>query len=95
MNSIIAFVCFKTEPPRPSKKPMPVYDTSGTLLVTATTITIRMPVCYYNDDHGPIKKIQILVTEAGGMERLFNKINQVLFVGLCLFLLFLFQFCLT
>ncbi|XP_053260708.1 phosphatidylinositol phosphatase PTPRQ isoform X5 [Podarcis raffonei] len=52
------------EPPRPSKKPVPVYDTSG-MLVTATTITIRMPVCYYNDDHGPIKKIQILVAEAG------------------------------
>ncbi|XP_013931748.1 PREDICTED: phosphatidylinositol phosphatase PTPRQ [Thamnophis sirtalis] len=53
------------EPPRPSKKPAPVYDTSGTLLATATTITIHMPVCYYNDDHGPIKKIQILVAEAG------------------------------
>uniref|UniRef100_A0A8C6XPA8 Phosphatidylinositol phosphatase PTPRQ n=1 Tax=Naja naja TaxID=35670 RepID=A0A8C6XPA8_NAJNA len=53
------------EPPRPSKKPAPVYDTSGTLLVTATTITIHMPVCYYNDDHGPIKKIQILVAETG------------------------------
>ncbi|XP_067415989.1 phosphatidylinositol phosphatase PTPRQ isoform X3 [Emydura macquarii macquarii] len=53
------------EPPRPNKKPAPVFDTSGTLLVTATTITIRMPVCYYNDDHGPIKKIQVLVAEAG------------------------------
>nr|XP_056702969.1 phosphatidylinositol phosphatase PTPRQ [Euleptes europaea] len=53
------------EPPRPSEKPMPVYDTSGTLLVTATTITIRMPICYYNDDHGPIKKIQVLVAELG------------------------------
>ncbi|XP_061438720.1 phosphatidylinositol phosphatase PTPRQ [Rhineura floridana] len=53
------------EPPMPSKKPVPVYDTSGTLLVTATTITIHMPVCYYNDDHGPIRKIQILVAEAG------------------------------
>ncbi|KAM6436186.1 phosphatidylinositol phosphatase PTPRQ isoform 2-T2 [Liasis olivaceus] len=53
------------EPPRPSKKPVPVYDTSGILLVTATTVTIRMPVCYYNDNHGPIKKIQILVAEAG------------------------------
>uniref|UniRef100_A0A8D2LM06 Phosphatidylinositol phosphatase PTPRQ n=1 Tax=Varanus komodoensis TaxID=61221 RepID=A0A8D2LM06_VARKO len=50
---------------RPSKKPVPVYDTSGALLVSATTITIHMPVCYYNDDHGPIKKIQILVAEAG------------------------------
>ncbi|XP_060100400.1 phosphatidylinositol phosphatase PTPRQ [Heteronotia binoei] len=53
------------EPPRPSEKPMPVYDTSGTILVTATTITIRMPICYYNDDHGPIKKIQVLVAELG------------------------------
>ncbi|XP_074868405.1 phosphatidylinositol phosphatase PTPRQ isoform X2 [Carettochelys insculpta] len=53
------------EPPRPNKKPTPVFDTSGTLLVTATTITIRMPICFYNDDHGPIKKIQVLVAETG------------------------------
>uniref|UniRef100_A0A8C2SRE2 Phosphatidylinositol phosphatase PTPRQ n=1 Tax=Coturnix japonica TaxID=93934 RepID=A0A8C2SRE2_COTJA len=53
------------EPPRPKKKPTPVYDANGALLVTATTITIRMPVCYYSDDHGPIKKIQVLVVEAG------------------------------
>ncbi|NXH29211.1 PTPRQ phosphatase, partial [Myiagra hebetior] len=53
------------EPPRPKKKPAPVYDTNGALLVTATTITIRMPICYYSDDHGPIKKIQVLVAEAG------------------------------
>uniref|UniRef100_A0A8D0GQE2 Phosphatidylinositol phosphatase PTPRQ n=1 Tax=Sphenodon punctatus TaxID=8508 RepID=A0A8D0GQE2_SPHPU len=53
------------EPPRPNQKPVPVYDTSGTLLVTATTITIRMPVCYFTDDHGPIKKIQVLVAEVG------------------------------
>ncbi|XP_064306250.1 phosphatidylinositol phosphatase PTPRQ isoform X2 [Phalacrocorax carbo] len=53
------------EPPRPKKKPAPVYDANGVLLVTATTITIRMPICYYSDDHGPIKKIQVLVVEAG------------------------------
>ncbi|XP_017659741.1 PREDICTED: phosphatidylinositol phosphatase PTPRQ [Lepidothrix coronata] len=53
------------EPPRPKKKPAPVYDTNGALLVTATTIAIKMPICYYSDDHGPIKKIQILVVEAG------------------------------
>ncbi|NXF86753.1 PTPRQ phosphatase, partial [Eubucco bourcierii] len=53
------------EPPRPKKKPAPVYDTNGALLVTATTITIRMPICYYTDDHGPIKKVQVLVVEAG------------------------------
>uniref|UniRef100_A0A8B9F884 Phosphatidylinositol phosphatase PTPRQ n=1 Tax=Amazona collaria TaxID=241587 RepID=A0A8B9F884_9PSIT len=53
------------EPPRPKKKPAPVYDTNGALLVTDTTMTIRMPICYYSDDHGPIKKIQVLVVEAG------------------------------
>ncbi|XP_061225344.1 phosphatidylinositol phosphatase PTPRQ [Neopsephotus bourkii] len=53
------------EPPRPKKKPAPVYDNNGALLVTDTTMTIRMPVCYYSDDHGPIKKIQVLVVEAG------------------------------
>lgn len=64
-NSVV-YLCLKTEPPRPKKKPAPVYDTDGALLVTATTITIRMPICYYSDDHGPIKKIQVLVVEAGG-----------------------------
>lgn len=24
-----------------------------------------MPICYYNDDHGPIRNVQVLVTEAG------------------------------
>ncbi|KYO47826.1 phosphatidylinositol phosphatase PTPRQ isoform D [Alligator mississippiensis] len=53
------------EPPRPKKKPTPVYNKSGALLVTDTTIAIKMPVCYYSDVHGPIKKIQVLVAEAG------------------------------
>ncbi|XP_069083629.1 phosphatidylinositol phosphatase PTPRQ [Pleurodeles waltl] len=53
------------EPPLPTKRPVPVYDSSGTLMVSSTTITIRMPICYFNDDHGPIKHIQVLVAEAG------------------------------
>ncbi|XP_038544046.1 phosphatidylinositol phosphatase PTPRQ isoform X2 [Canis lupus familiaris] len=52
-------------PARPKTKPIPIYDATGQLLVTSTTITIRMPICYYNDDHGPIKNVQVLVTEAG------------------------------
>nr|XP_020728940.1 phosphatidylinositol phosphatase PTPRQ [Odocoileus virginianus texanus] len=52
-------------PARPKTKPTPIYDATGKLLVTSTTITIRMPICYYNDDHGPIKNIQVLVAEAG------------------------------
>ncbi|XP_078504107.1 phosphatidylinositol phosphatase PTPRQ [Lissotriton helveticus] len=53
------------EPPLPTKRPVPVYDSSGTLVVSSTTITIRMPICYFNDDHGPIKHLQVLVAEAG------------------------------
>ncbi|KAM5288523.1 phosphatidylinositol phosphatase PTPRQ [Ctenodactylus gundi] len=52
-------------PARPKTKPIPIYDATGKLLVTSTTITIRMPICYYNDDHGPIKNVQVLVTEIG------------------------------
>ncbi|XP_007951364.1 phosphatidylinositol phosphatase PTPRQ [Orycteropus afer afer] len=52
-------------PARPKTKPTPIYDATGKLLVTSTTITIRMPICYYNDDHGPIKNIQVLVAETG------------------------------
>lgn len=54
-------------PARPKTKPTPIYDATGKLLVTSTTITIRMPICYYNDDHGPIKNVQVLVAEAGGI----------------------------
>lgn len=66
----MACCCLKTEPPRPKKKPTPVYNKSGALLVTDTTIAIKMPVCYYSDVHGPIKKIQVLVAEAGGRKKL-------------------------
>ncbi|XP_048664187.1 phosphatidylinositol phosphatase PTPRQ [Marmota marmota marmota] len=52
-------------PARPKTKPTPIYDATGKLLVTSTTITIRMPICYYNDDHGPIKSVQVLVAETG------------------------------
>nr|XP_015286745.1 PREDICTED: phosphatidylinositol phosphatase PTPRQ isoform X1 [Macaca fascicularis] len=52
-------------PARPKSKPTPIYDATGKLLVTSTTITIRMPICYYSDDHGPIKNVQVLVTETG------------------------------
>ncbi|XP_055973610.1 phosphatidylinositol phosphatase PTPRQ [Sorex fumeus] len=52
-------------PARPRTKPSPIYDATGKLLVTSTTITIRMPICYYSDDHGPIRNVQVLVAEAG------------------------------
>uniref|UniRef100_A0A2K6EQW0 Phosphatidylinositol phosphatase PTPRQ n=1 Tax=Propithecus coquereli TaxID=379532 RepID=A0A2K6EQW0_PROCO len=52
-------------PAQPKTKPIPIYDATGKLLVTSTTITIRMPICYYSDDHGPIKYVQVLVAETG------------------------------
>ncbi|XP_035874530.1 phosphatidylinositol phosphatase PTPRQ [Phyllostomus discolor] len=55
-------------PARPKTKPTPIYDATGKLLVTSTTITIRMPICYYNDDHGPIKNVQVLVAEVGAQQ---------------------------
>ncbi|MEJ1277193.1 protein tyrosine phosphatase receptor type Q [Cricetulus griseus] len=55
-------------PARPKTKPIPVHDATGKLLVTSTTIAIRMPICYYNDDHGPIKNVQVLVSETGAQQ---------------------------
>ncbi|XP_017169427.1 phosphatidylinositol phosphatase PTPRQ isoform X2 [Mus musculus] len=55
-------------PARPKTKPIPIHDATGKLLVTSTTITIRMPICYYNDDHGPIRNVQVLVAEAGAQQ---------------------------
>lgn len=47
-------------------KPVPIYDSSGSAVATSTTITVKMPICYFSDVNGPIKKIQILVSESGG-----------------------------
>ncbi|XP_053319639.1 phosphatidylinositol phosphatase PTPRQ [Spea bombifrons] len=52
-------------PPKPIKKPVPMYDTSGSVIATSTTVTIKMPVCYFSEENGPIKNIQILVSEIG------------------------------
>ncbi|XP_073476349.1 phosphatidylinositol phosphatase PTPRQ isoform X2 [Aquarana catesbeiana] len=53
------------EPPHPIMKPVPIYDSSGSVVATSTTITVKMPICYFSDVNGPIKKIQILVSESG------------------------------
>ncbi|XP_012511763.1 PREDICTED: phosphatidylinositol phosphatase PTPRQ [Propithecus coquereli] len=58
-------ISWQTSPAQPKTKPIPIYDATGKLLVTSTTITIRMPICYYSDDHGPIKYVQVLVAETG------------------------------
>ncbi|XP_062913828.1 phosphatidylinositol phosphatase PTPRQ isoform X1 [Mobula hypostoma] len=54
-------------PPKPKLKPVPALDKNGIFKATSTTITIRMPVCYFTDQHGSIKKIQVIVTEIRAM----------------------------
>ncbi|XP_078077230.1 phosphatidylinositol phosphatase PTPRQ [Mustelus asterias] len=54
-------------PPKPNFKPAVASDKNEVLQVTSTTITIRMPVCYFTDEHGSIKKIQVIVTEIKAM----------------------------
>ncbi|XP_041112261.1 phosphatidylinositol phosphatase PTPRQ-like [Polyodon spathula] len=51
-------------PPESSMIPVPAYDAHGATVVTATTITVQMPVCFFSDSHGPIEKIQVIVAEA-------------------------------
>ncbi|XP_063303215.1 phosphatidylinositol phosphatase PTPRQ [Pelobates fuscus] len=53
------------EPPKPIKKPVPMYDSTGSVIATSTTVTIKMPICYFSENNGPIKNIQILVSEVG------------------------------
>ncbi|XP_078424688.1 phosphatidylinositol phosphatase PTPRQ [Cetorhinus maximus] len=54
-------------PPKPNFKPAVALDKNGVLQVTSTTITIRMPVCYFTDEHGSVKKVQVIVTEMRAM----------------------------
>ncbi|XP_072341266.1 phosphatidylinositol phosphatase PTPRQ [Scyliorhinus torazame] len=54
-------------PPKPTFKPDVALDKNEAVQVTSTTITIRMPVCYFTDEHGSIKKIQVIVTEIKAM----------------------------
>ncbi|MBN3301575.1 PTPRQ phosphatase, partial [Amia calva] len=55
-------------PPVPSRRPVPAFDRSGAVMVTSRTITIKMPVCFFSDDNGPIDKIQVIVAEAEVLE---------------------------
>uniref|UniRef100_A0A4W3IS38 Protein tyrosine phosphatase receptor type Q n=1 Tax=Callorhinchus milii TaxID=7868 RepID=A0A4W3IS38_CALMI len=54
-------------PPKPDQKPSVALDSSGVKSVKSTTIEIRMPNCYFRDDHGPVKTVQVIVTEIRGI----------------------------
>ncbi|XP_051786833.1 phosphatidylinositol phosphatase PTPRQ [Erpetoichthys calabaricus] len=51
-------------PPQPNKKPE-AFEQNGALLISSTTITIKMPQCFFSDAHGPIRHIQVIVSESG------------------------------
>lgn len=53
-------------PGKPTQRPQAVLSNGGVAMVTHRSITIRMPACFYSDDNGPIKKIQVIVAESGG-----------------------------
>ncbi|KAL4659549.1 phosphatidylinositol phosphatase PTPRQ-like isoform X3 [Arapaima gigas] len=57
-----------TAPPKPTKRPVPMVDDTGAVMVTATTIVIQKPKCFFSDVHGPIEKVQVIVAEAGVMD---------------------------
>ncbi|KAM9377392.1 phosphatidylinositol phosphatase PTPRQ [Pholidichthys leucotaenia] len=52
-------------PSKPTQRPQAVMGHGGVAMVTHRSITIRMPVCFYSDDNGPITKIQVIVAESG------------------------------
>ncbi|XP_039618112.1 phosphatidylinositol phosphatase PTPRQ [Polypterus senegalus] len=51
-------------PPQPNKKPE-AFEQNGALLISSTTITIKTPQCFFSDAHGPIRHIQVIVSESG------------------------------
>ncbi|MGH0135068.1 UNVERIFIED_CONTAM: hypothetical protein FKN15_056991, partial [Acipenser sinensis] len=51
-------------PPESSMIPVPAYDKHGAAIITARTMTIQMPVCFFSDNHGPIERIQVIIAEA-------------------------------
>lgn len=60
---------YSPAPAKPYQIPQVQLTPGGVAMVTHRTITIRLPACFYNDDNGPIVKIQVIVAESGGMAR--------------------------
>ncbi|XP_028823211.1 LOW QUALITY PROTEIN: phosphatidylinositol phosphatase PTPRQ-like [Denticeps clupeoides] len=54
-------------PRKPTHRPQPVLDRRGSIVATSRSITIHMPVCFFNDDNGPIQTIQVIVSEPAVM----------------------------
>ncbi|XP_016308448.1 phosphatidylinositol phosphatase PTPRQ-like [Sinocyclocheilus anshuiensis] len=55
-------------PPKPSRRPRAALNNAGVIISTSKTITIEMPECFFADDHGPIQKVQVIVSEPAVMD---------------------------
>uniref|UniRef100_A0A673KA08 Phosphatidylinositol phosphatase PTPRQ-like n=1 Tax=Sinocyclocheilus rhinocerous TaxID=307959 RepID=A0A673KA08_9TELE len=55
-------------PPKPSRRPRAALNNAGVIISTSKTITIEMPECFFTDDHGPIQKVQVIVSEPAVMD---------------------------
>ncbi|XP_077049965.1 phosphatidylinositol phosphatase PTPRQ isoform X2 [Siphateles boraxobius] len=55
-------------PPKPTRTPRAALNNAGVVIATSKTITIEMPECFFTDDHGPIQKVQVIVSEPAVMD---------------------------
>ncbi|XP_051579937.1 LOW QUALITY PROTEIN: phosphatidylinositol phosphatase PTPRQ [Myxocyprinus asiaticus] len=55
-------------PPKPTRKPRVALNNAGAVITTSKTIAVEMPECFFTDDHGPIQKVQVIVSEPAVMD---------------------------
>ncbi|XP_055030835.2 phosphatidylinositol phosphatase PTPRQ [Misgurnus anguillicaudatus] len=55
-------------PPKPTRRPRAALNSAGAVVATAKTISIEMPTCFFTDNHGPIQKVQVIVSEPAVMD---------------------------
>ncbi|KAA0715211.1 Phosphatidylinositol phosphatase PTPRQ [Triplophysa tibetana] len=55
-------------PPKPTRRPQVAVNNAGLVVATSKTITIEMPECFFTDDHGPIQRVQVIVSEPAVMD---------------------------
>ncbi|KAG7271054.1 hypothetical protein CRUP_037953, partial [Coryphaenoides rupestris] len=53
-----------TAPAKPTRRPQAVIGRGEVAVVTHRSITIHKPACFYSDDNGPIRHIQVIVAES-------------------------------
>lgn len=64
---VLRFSWVYLAPPKPSGRPRVAVNNAGLVITTSNTITIEMPECFFTDDHGPIQRVQVIVSEPAGI----------------------------